>query len=609
MLESEIAHGPHGRVVLMDSITKVTEGDYGACVVSASHGGVSSGEFAPAVRLGGLLFDHAGVAKEFSPIVARTNAQKAKKAIRHHVAVTGMAAFLALATSVEVLAASATTIVEAQVVETKAGSVRGVTADKIDSYLGIPYAAPPVGPLRWRAPQPPISWTGVRDAKAYGSRCPQGQSSNGPRSEAEDCLFINVQRPAGMAPDDRRPVFVFIHGGGLINGSSNQADMAAIVEETGVIGVTFNYRLGALGFLAHPALTAESGESGNYGLMDQQEALRWVHTNIANFGGDPDRVTIGGQSAGGWSVCAHLTAPNSAGLFSRAIIQSGSCISQSQNEADKGGEEIARQLGCSEGVEGTNCLRDASVSSIIDLPASGYPNGYIIPVHGTSFLPRPPRRSISSGEFSRVPLVVGGNLDEGRTDTQGNIGWSKSDYLSWIGQTFASKSEQVIRMYPWPENSDKFTGAYLSGAIFTDSGLSAEIGGCATRRLASDFARYTDTHVYEFAHRTGPGLTPTLGDYQWGAGHAAELAYLFPSFDNGTPIAPSFNADEQSLAHDMKVYWAAFVQGKEPPTNLSAWPPYGSNRQVLSLRPGGNTKLISDDELAREHNCAFWDTP
>ena len=189
---------------------------------------------------------------------------------------------------------------EPPVVETGSGAVRGVSAGGVDSFLGIPYAAPPVGDLRWSPPQPAAPWDGVRAAEAYGNRCPATESPNGPRSETEDCLFVNVQRPAGSTPEDRLPVYVFIHGGGLVNGSSNQADMAEIVSLTGIVGVSMNYRLGALGFLGHPQLTARQGESGNFGLMDQQEALRWVQQHIASFGGDPARVTIGGESAGGW---------------------------------------------------------------------------------------------------------------------------------------------------------------------------------------------------------------------------------------------------------------------------------------------------------------------
>lgn len=487
------------------------------------------------------------------------------------------------------------------VIETDAGAIAGYRDGTVDHFLGIPYAASPIGERRWRPPQAVEAWSGVRDAVEYGNRCPAAESSNGPRTETEDCLFINVQRPAGIPTGAGLPVYVFIHGGGLVNGSSNQADMAAIVEQTGIIGVTLNYRLGALGFLAHPALTRESG---NYGLLDQQAALRWVQTNIAAFGGDPERVTIGGESAGGWSVCAHLVSPGSAGLFSQAMLQSASCPSVPIAEAEAIGTVLADGLGCPAGDDTLTCLRDLPVSALIDSPYPGAP----LPVHGTAFLPRPVREAIASGDFARVPVVIGANRDEGRTFAAGNTGWSRKQYEAWVRQTFAETADAVLAEYPWPADAGEYTGAYLSGAILTDSGLLLGIGGCTNRQLSHDFARHTDTYAFEFAHRTGPGLAPGPGGYEWGAGHAAELAYLFPSFDNGTPIAPTFDAGEQMLASTMKTYWGSFVTNGSPDAQgLRPWPLFNEDGGVLSLRAGDETVVISDTELADEHHCGFWD--
>ncbi|GAA4721571.1 carboxylesterase/lipase family protein [Phytohabitans rumicis] len=422
------------------------------------------------------------------------------------------------------------------VVRTDKGDVRGVRADGVDSFLGIRYAAAPVGVLRWRPPHPAAPWGGVAEATAYGDRCAAAASSNGPRTEAEDCLFVNVQRPTGLKPSDRRPVYVFIHGGGLVNGSANQADMAAIVRRTGVVGVSFNYRLGVLGFLGHAGLTAEAGESGNYGLMDQQAALGWITRNIAAFGGDPRRVTVGGESAGGWSVCAHLVAPGSRGLLSKAMIQSGSCISRTQQEAETAGTSFAPAVGCGAAATAVDCLRRTEVARLIDTPAGRF--GF---VRETPTLPADPAEAVASGQFARVPIVIGANRDEGRTFAQG----------------------------------------------FID----------ATRQ---------PTWAYEFAHRTGPGLTPIPG-YMWGAGHAAELAYLFPSFDNGVPIAPTFDAAERQLATDMKRYWAAFARyGTPNARGLAWWPRYDHPGESMSLRAGGESRPMSDAQFVAEHQCAFW---
>ncbi len=489
------------------------------------------------------------------------------------------------------------------VVHTDKGAVRGVRAGATDSFLGIRYAAPPVGSLRWRPPQLALRWRGVLPADHYGNRCPALASTNGPFSETEDCLFLNVQRPAGTHPGARLPVYFWIHGGGLLNGSSNQHDGSKIVTETGVVVVTINYRLGVFGFLGHPALTAEAGESGNYGLQDQQAALRWVHRNVAAFGGDPRRVTIGGESAGGWSVCAHLSAPGSQGLFIRAMIQSGSCASRTEAAAETQGTSVATAVGCTDPATVLPCLRQLPVGRLLDAFGGNAP----MFARGTPTLPLDPRVAVQQGQFAHVPIVNGANRDEGRTFTQGFIGATEATYVATVRQIFGANADAVLAHYPWPANADQFTAAYLLGAIFTDSGLVAGIGGCATRGLTRDLARYTRTYAYEFDHRTGPGLTPIPG-YVWGAGHAAELAYLWPSFDNGTPIAPTFNAAERQLAREMVAYWGAFVRAGRPQVDgQTRWPAYNRSAQVLSLRAGGQSTLISDATYVAEHQCGFWD--
>jgi carboxylesterase type B len=472
------------------------------------------------------------------------------------------------------------------VAHTDKGAVSGVRDQGVDSFLGVRYAAPPVGNLRWRPPQPAAPWPGVAPATAYGNRCAAAASTNGPRTEAEDCLFVNVQRPTGVRAGDHRPVYVFIHGGGLVNGSSNQADMAAVVRRTGVIGVSFNYRLGVLGFLGLAGLTAEGGESGNYGFQDQQAALRWIQRNVAAFGGDPRRVTVGGESAGGWSVCGHLVAPGSRGLFAQAMMQSGSCTTRTQAQAETSGAALESAVGCAD----VACLRRTSVSALIDAPQGSF--GL---VRGTPTLPADPAAAVASGRFARVPVVIGSNRDEGRTFAQGFIGQTQAQYVAYVTSNYDSA---VLARYPWPADADQFTAAYLVGAIMTDSGAVGGIGGCSDRRLTQSLARWTRVYAYEFDHRTGPGLTPIPG-YVWGAGHAAELAYLFPSFDNGTPIAPTFNAAERRLARDMKASWARFASSGTP-----GWPSHG----FYSLRAGGQSRLISDAAFAAEHQCSFWDS-
>src|SRR5579862_6470017 len=241
------------------------------------------------------------------------------------------------------------------------GAVQGVTAGAVDEFLGIPYAAPPVGALRWQPPQPAASWPGVREATTFAPHCAQVAGPFGQASTSENCLYLNVFTPS---TGGRHPVMVWIHGGALVSGESNDYDPTQLVAD-GVTVVTINYRLGALGFLAHPALADAKGQSGDYGLMDQQAALRWVQRNIASFGGDPRDVTIFGESAGGLSVLSQVASPQARGLFERAIAESGSynLTQTSLASAEQAGEQFAANAGCAS--QTAACLRSLPVSTIL----------------------------------------------------------------------------------------------------------------------------------------------------------------------------------------------------------------------------------------------------
>ncbi|MFG1959478.1 carboxylesterase/lipase family protein [Nonomuraea sp. NPDC049028] len=488
------------------------------------------------------------------------------------------------------------------VVRVEAGLLKGAVADRVDRFLAVPYAQPPVGDLRWSAPRPARAWTGVRDAAEWGNRCPAAASTNGPRSETEDCLYLNVFRPAGTKAGQRLPVLFWIHGGGLVNGSGNQHDGSLIARLENVVVVSINYRLGVFGFLAHPALTREAGQSGNYGFLDQQAALRWVRRNIGAFGGDPRQVTIDGESAGGFSVCGHLTAPGSSGLFNRAIIQSGACVSQPVSQGEQSGTSIAGQLGCADDATAVACLRALSPARLVDGPQfSSF-------VHGGPVFPEAPGDAVRAGHFQRVPLIVGSTRDEGRTFAQGNLDWTQTQYENFVRSLYGGNADAILRRYPWPATPDRFTGAYLAAAIFTDSGFIAGLGGCPTLKFIKDLSAYTRVFAYRFDHRTGPGLTPEPVGYEWGAGHAAELAYLWPSFDNGTPIAPTFDAAERRLAADMVHYWGSFTRLARPQAPYaSPWPDYNRTSRVMSLRAGGRSVMVPATEMATEHNCDLWD--
>jgi len=292
------------------------------------------------------------------------------------------------------------------VVTTDRGDVKGIEVAGTRQFLGIPYAAKPV---RWQAPVEADPWMGLRDASSFGANCAQPDTPFGFASTSEDCLFLNVYRPTGDGPF---PVMVWIHGGALQFGEGSDYDPSQMVAQ-GLVVVTLNYRLGALGFLAHAALSAEGGgSSGNYGLMDQQAALRWVQRNIAAFGGNSSNVTIAGESAGGHSVHAHLASPLSAGLFHKAIVQSGSySLNTPTLEAQQTlGQAFAAASGCTD--QTAACLRNLSVPSLLANQAALNAGLAISTNVDNRVLLRSHRDAFSTGNFNRVPVMEGTNANE-----------------------------------------------------------------------------------------------------------------------------------------------------------------------------------------------------
>ena len=326
------------------------------------------------------------------------------------------------------------------VVATADGRLRGMAVGTVHEFLGVPYAAPPVGRLRWRAPHPAAHWKGVRSARQFGAHCPQGGGAFGVASTTENCLFLNVYTPSHIKA--ARPVMVWIHGGALVNGESNDYNPAKLVKD-GTIVVTINYRLGALGFLAHPALASRTGgPSGNYGLMDQQAALRWVQRNIRNFGGNPRNVTIFGESAGGLSVLSQIASPTARGLFAKAIIESGSydLFQAPLASAETSGEAFATKVGCAS--QTAACLREVPVKTILADQNNG---GYTPDVDG-KVLTQSIGPALNSGKFNRVPVINGTNHDEWRLFVAitllegGSV--TAANYLSMIESTVGASPDE-----------------------------------------------------------------------------------------------------------------------------------------------------------------------
>lgn len=486
------------------------------------------------------------------------------------------------------------------VVTTAAGVVRGAVTPDLRFFGGIPYAAPPVGDLRFALPVPAQPWPGIRDADRPGARCmqdPQGDLEMG-RNTSEDCLSLNVWTPAGGQSGARLPVMVWIHGGAFINGSAGIYHAERLVTRGGIIVVTLNYRLGALGFLAHPEL------GNNFGLADQQLALHWVRDNIAAFGGDPDKVTIAGESAGGMSVCDHLVAPASTGLFRAAIIQSAPCQAQvARPEAEASSLAYARAVGCPDPGRAATCLRALPVDKLRK-PVWYYHIGDDAlsgPVTGTTLLPLDPMRAIESGSAARVPVLIGTTRDEftlfvALQYLKSAKRFSPEAYPQLLSSTFGANADAVAEHYPLSRYQGSAARAY--SAAVTDGAFS-----CVGDKAADELAANAPVYAYEFNDPTPPTPDPLRKlPFPLGASHSLELRY---TFDMGG--APPMTPAQQTLSDQMIDYWTSFVKdGKPTAAGTAQWPRLSGDAQErrISLQPDGN-RMTGDFDVI--HQCAFWE--
>lgn len=493
------------------------------------------------------------------------------------------------------------------VVTTASGPVRGAVGGGPDAgfrlFQGIPYAAAPVGALRWQPPVAPIPWTAVRDATKPGLRCIQDIRADPDfgRPTAEDCLNLTVWTPHGATPDTPRPVMVWIHGGGFLNGSADIYNARWLATRGDIVVVSINYRLGALGFLAHPALAADRDQLGNYGLADQQAALRWVRDNISAFGGDPAKVTIAGESAGAMSVCDHLVAPESAGLFRGAIMQSGPCQAQAAlPAAERISLDYAAKAGCGDRQTAARCLRELPAERLINGPPYVRIGSNVLtgPVTGTSRLPAAPPSVLGRGTTARVPVLIGNTADEftlfvAMTYLRNN---GLPPYRTLLADTFGAEAPLVAARYPLNRYDGSTALAYA--AAVTDGVFACPIDAYATGLARR---RGLAVYAYEFSDRTAPAPDPmrTL-PFRVGASHALELRYLF---DIGG--APALNADQRALADQMIDYWSRFVATGAPDTpGLPTWPALDPERpQRLSLQ---TRQPVVTADFAERHHCGFW---
>ncbi len=482
-------------------------------------------------------------------------------------------------------------------VHTPAGVVHGAVSPDYVLFQGIPYAAAPVGPLRWQPPQPAVSWPDVRDATAPGMRCVQDTARDPDygRPAGEDCLSLNVWSPAGATS---RPVLVWIHGGAFANGSADIYDARRLVTRGGIVVVTVNYRLGAPGFLAHPAL----GNPGNYGLADQQAALRWVHDNIAAFGGDPAKVTVAGQSAGGMSVCDHLVAPASAGLYRAAIIASGPCTAQTTApDAQRDSLAWATERGCADAAAAAGCLRSLPAAELAEPPWFVHIGGNALsgPVVGTPVLPVEPVAAIAAGRGRPVPLLVGSTRDEFtfymalRYLRLGHLP-APADYPGLLAGVFGPHADAVAAHYPL----DRFGGDVASAysAAVTDSYFS-----CVADRIAAGQAAVAPVYGYEFADRQAPRPQPLQAvPFPVGASHGLDLRYLF-DIGGTEPLSPA----QQRLSDQMIGYWTSFVSTGVPGVpGAPVWPTVAA-ADGPRMSFGADGARVSTSFEA-DHRCGFW---
>jgi len=463
-------------------------------------------------------------------------------------------------------ATSAITLAQSPQIPTESGAISGIRASGLSVYEGVPFAAPPVGDLRWRPPVHVAPWIGTRKADAFAPACMQvGVSMPGetPPKVSEDCLYLNIWTPA-KTEHEHLPVIVWIHGGGYINGSASMplywGDQLA---HKGVIVVTIAYRLGPLGFLAHPELTRESPHhsSGNYGLLDQIAALEWIQRNIAAFGGDPKNVTIAGQSSGAISVSILMASPLAKGLFQRAIGESGGLFEPLQlgpkfllANAERDGEKYAASLGA------------ASLKELRRLPAgplTGNAGGICHPVIEPYVLPLSPYEAFTSGQQNDVPLLIGSNTEEAR---------ALVDVTHESAATFDSDLEHSVGQLPsalvaaYPHATDQQA---RQARLDLERDLRFGWDMWAWARLQAGTGR---NPVYYYSFRQQPPF-PAGSVYEgWGASHFAELWYVFDHLNQ----APwSWTAADRKVAEEMSSYWVNFARSGNPNgPGLPPWPAF-----------------------------------
>lgn len=506
--------------------------------------------------------------------------------------------------------AATSSALAADTVRTAEGEIRGsVHQDSgVRTFFGIPFAQPPVGDLRWKAPQEVRPWSGVRPALAFGPRCKQEPVTTDVVSRApslsEDCLYLNVWTPSSSV-GTKLPVLVYIYGGGFQagDGSERRYDGEALAKR-GIVVVTFNYRLGVFGFLALPELTQESPQhaSGNYGLLDQTAALQWVHKNISAFGGDPRRVTIAGESAGSMSVSAQMASPLARGLFAAAIGESGSALLgtfplPSLAAAEQTGLEFERGAGA-DSLAALRALpalvlQDLSAHTVLKSLSGGPPGLRFWPDVDGYFFPKPPAQIFAAGEQSRVPLLAGSNSEEnGYNGILGEADPTVENYKKALQRRFHEYADEAFQLYPASGNgkpvqdvaqtisSDLFTG-YITWKWLS---LATRTGGQPTYYYyythprpplrPESVAKFKGWWTYALEGKTYPRPAPR------GAVHSAEIEYALGNLDGNDVYA--WRSQDYEVSKTLESFFVNFIKTGNPNgPGLPTWPPYVEGQRMI----------------------------
>lgn len=528
-------------------------------------------------------------------------------------------------------------------IQTTYGPVQGFLDDGMQKFLGISYAAPPLGDLRWLPPVPPHPWRKAQETVKFGPICAQHSDcfpGFGSTSSNEDCLYVNVFTPEKQEGDDDDhrqllPVMVFIHGGGFACGSSNDYNPTSLVNDGRVVFVSLNYRVGLFGFFSHPAINAEGHPSGNYGIMDQQFALKWVRENIEYFGGNRDNITVFGESAGGASILAQVAAPSSEGLFHKAIIESGGAPPTMPyptiEKLEALGTALAKAAGCTDQTPRNLRLipaEDLLKADRVDEGRFGigkFPFGLM---EDGVIVVKDLRDKFLRGEFNKIPMIVGVNKDE-FTWFQAMMEWrsgkvvSSETYPETVSATIdllnqlhlngvivpQSAIPQVLEMYPVAEHGN---ASRALAAVVGDAGLISTAGRRATRVLAK---HSPEVFAYEFDVPDTPCPWPEVS-FSYGSAHTLELPYIFPGFCGASGKNVPLSKSQQVLAKQMVRYWTTFARHSSPncmdtedaisAQDMPQWNAYHAHEDnIMLLQASEPSKMING--WGQRHNSDFWD--